>query len=263
MKHVALRGIGLLGMFLFVPLFLFTFSDPHLIESSGSTFIKWKLQSETDRKIDSMQLPAPTKFEKLLGKKAKELRNKTEKNLANLKQQLKADAPAFIAAQIAKLRDLDCECRKLWEQKLRNSLQNNIASLKIAKARLIDFSQAKYMEIVEKLTLDIRIFLGANAIVFILLFLCSFLKPLAVKHLFLPAGLMFISTIICSYFYLFEQNWFYTIIYNDYTGYSFIGYLVFVFTILCDIVFNKARITTEIINACLQAIGQVGSLAPC
>ena len=74
---------------------------------------------------------------------------------------------------------------------------------------------------------------------------------------------MFVSTVICSYFYLFEQNWFYTIIYNDYTGYSFIGYLVIVFAILCDIVFNKARVTTEILNACLQALGQAASFVPC
>ena len=263
MKQVSLRGIGLLGIILFVPLFLFTFQDPHLIESSAKTFIEWKLQSETTNKIDSIQLPAPTKLEKLLGNKAKEQRRKIEENLATLKLQLKADAPAIIATQIAKLRNLDCECRKQWEQKLRSSLEMNIASLEMSKAKLIEFSHAKYMEIVEKLTLDVRIFLGANAFIFIFLFLASFLKPQAVRHLFLPGGLMFVSTVICSYFYLFEQNWFYTIIYNDYTGYSFVGYLVIVFAILCDIVFNKARVTTEILNACLQALGQVGNLVPC
>lgn len=138
-----------------------------------------------------------------------------------------------------------------------------VASLETAKEKLIEFSHAKYMEITEKLTLDVRIFLATNAVIFIFLLLTSFMRPQAVKHLFLPAGLMLASTVICSYFYLFEQNWFYTIIYNDYTGYSFIGYLAFVFAILCDIVFNKARVTTEIVNGCLQAIGQAGSFVPC
>ena len=119
------------------------------------------------------------------------------------------------------------------------------------------------MEIVESLTLDVRIFLGANSLVFIFLLLASLMKPMAIKHLFLPGSLMLVSTAICSYFYILEQNWFYTIIYNDYTGFGYIGYLLFVFAILCDIVFNKARVTTEIINTCLQAIGQVGNLAPC
>ena len=142
-------------------------------------------------------------------------------------------------------------------------MKPKVISLERAKSKLVEFSHAKYMQIVEKLTLDVRIFLGANSIVFIFLFLASFLKPMAVKHLFLPGSLMLFSILICSYFYLFEQNWFYTIIYNDYTGFSHIGYLPFVFAILCDTVFNNARVTTELINGCFQAIGHPGSLVPC
>ena len=263
MKQNSLRGLGLLGIILFVPLFIFTFADPHLIEKSGKSFIQWKLQKETDKKIDTFRLPEAGKFEKLLGKKAANLRKQTEEYLTEIKAQLKADSPSIIAAQIAKMRNLDCECRKKWEQHLRTSMKLQIASLKKAKAKLIDYSQAKYMEIVKKLTLDVRIFLGANAVIFITLFMVSFLKPHAINHLFLPSTLMLVSTIICSYFYIFEQNWFYTIIYNDYTGFGYIGYLAFVFAILCDIVFNKGRVTTEILNAILSAIGRAGSLVPC
>ncbi len=142
-------------------------------------------------------------------------------------------------------------------------MQTKLISLENAKSKIIDFTNAKYMEIVENLTLDVRIILGANSMVFILLLLTSLMKPLAMKHLFLPGSLMLLSTALCSYFYIFEQNWLYTIIYNDYTGFGYIGYLFFVFSILCDIVFNKARVTTEVINACLQAIGHAGNLVPC
>jgi hypothetical protein len=263
MEKVSLRVLGIFGIAIFVPLFLFTFADPQLIEKSGKSFIEWKLQSETDKKIESIRLPEPTKLESLLGAKAQELRAQAELKIEEVKRQLKADAPAILAAQIAKLRNLDCECRKKWEVVLRLSMQAKIVSLEKAKSKLIEFSHAKYMEIVEKLTLDVRIFLGANSLVFIFLLLASFMKPLAIKQLFLPGGLMLVSTAICSYFYIFEQNWFYTIIYNDYTGFGYIGYLLFVFAILCDIVFNKARVTTEVLNACLQAIGQAGSLVPC
>jgi len=222
-----------------------------------------RLQTETDKKIDSISLPEPTKFENLLGAKARELRVQTEQKLEEVKRQLKSDAPAILAAQIAKLRNLECECRKKWETSLRQSMQTKLITLENAKSKLIDFSNGKYMEIVENLTLDVRIFLGANSLVFIFLLLASLMKPLAMKHLFLPGSLMLLSTAACSYFYIFEQNWLYTIIYNDYTGFGYVGYLVFVFAILCDIVFNKARVTTEVINACLQAIGHAGSLVPC
>jgi hypothetical protein len=263
MEKVSLRALGVLGILIFIPLLLLTFADPQFIEKSGKSFIEWKLQSETAKKIDSIKLPEPIKFENILGNKARELRTQTEVQLKGIKEQLKADAPALLAAQIAKLQNLDCECRQKWESFLRHSMQGRLASLETAKSKLIGFSHAKYMEIVEKLTLDVRIFLGTNSLIFIFMLLASFLKPLAIKHLFLPGGLMLSSTIICSYFYIFEQNWFYTIIYNDYTGFGYIAYLIFVFAILCDVVFNKARVTTEIINAFLQAIGKVGSLVPC
>ena len=263
MQHLTLRVFGFLGTILFIPIFLLSFAEHQLIENSGKAFVEWKLEKTTNEKIDSIKLPNESKFEKLLGKKAKELRIQTEKKIQSLKQQLKADAPSVIAMQLAKVRNLDCECRKSWEKKLRNSMKFKLASLDVAKSKLADFTQAKYMEIVEKLTLDIRIFVGANGVVFLFLMLASFLKPSAVRHLFLPSVLMFISTVVCSYFYVFEQNWFYTIIYNNYTGFSYIGYLSFVFAVLCDIVFNKAKVTTEIINAFLQTIGHAASLAPC
>ena len=263
MEKVSLRTFGVIGIILFVPLFVFTFADPQLIEKSTKPFVEWKLQSETDKKIESIRLPESSKLESLLGAQAKKLRKEAEAKLEIVKQQLKADAPAILAAQIAKLRNLDCECRKKWEQSLRQSMQFKLITLENAKAKLIDFSHIKYMEIVKKLTLDVRIFLGANSLVFVFLLLTSFMKPMAVKHLFLPGGLMLISTVICSYFYLFEQNWFYTIIYNDYTGFGYIAYLAVVFGILCDIVFNRGRITTNVINGCLQVLGQAASFVPC
>ncbi|WP_444931342.1 hypothetical protein ACJJIF_06060 [Microbulbifer sp. SSSA002] len=263
MERVFLRTFGVLGVILFAPLFLLTFADPHVIEKSGKSFIEWKLQSEANMQIDAVQLPEPTKLEVLLGAKARELRAKTEKSLEKVKQQLKADAPAILAEQIAKLQNLDCECRKKWQQSIRVSMEAKLASLEAAKSKLVEFSHVKYMEIIHKLTLDVRIFLGVNAAVFIFLLIASFMQPRAVKQLFLPGGLMLASTAVCSYFYLFEQNWFYTIIYSDYTGFAYVGYWGLVFAILCDIVFNRARVTTEVLNACLTAIGQAGNLAPC
>jgi len=263
LKKILLRSFGLVGLVLFLPLFLFTFSDPHLIEKSGKDFIEWKLKKETSKKIDSIELPSSKKLEKLFGDKVKKLHQETENKLENLKKQLKNDAPKIIMTQIAKVSNLSCECRNKWEERLHSSLKLEIASFEKTKDKLAIFAQAKYMEIVEKLTLDIRIFLGVNSIIFLLLLLASFLKPKATQHLFLPATLMLVSTIICSYFYIFEQNWFNTIIYNSYTGFGYLAYLTIVFAILCDIVFNKAKVTTEIINLLLNAIGSTFSVAPC
>ena len=263
MKKILLRSFGLVGLLIFLPLFLFTFSDPYLIEKSGKAFVEWKLNNEANKAIDSIYLPPSKKLEKLFGNKVKTLYQKTEKKLEVLKQQLKVDAPKIIMNQIAKMSDISCKCREKWEERLRSSLKFEIVSLEKAKEKLVIFAQSKYMEIVEKLTLDVRIFLGANAFIFIFLLVASFLKPKATEHLFLPSVLMLISTVICSYFYLFEQNWFYTIIYSSYTGFGYVAYVTIVFGILGDIVFNKAKIVTEIINLFFNAIGSAFSVVSC
>jgi hypothetical protein len=258
-----LRSFGFIGLLLFLPLFLFTFSDPQLIEKSGKSFIAWKLQNEVNKKIDLVQIPKSKTLESLFGNKIKKLHQKSTQKLEKLKEQLRKDAPKMVMDQIAKTSNLSCECRKKWEDKLRSSLIFDISSLEKAKKKLANFAQAKYMDIVEKLTLDIRIFLGANSFIFLILVLASFVKPKATEHLFLPGVLMLVSTIICSCFYLFEQNWFYTVVYSNYTGFGYVAYLTVVFSILCDIVFNKARVTTRIINLILNIIGSALSVASC
>ena len=81
--------------------------------------------------------------------------------------------------------------------------------------------------------------------------------------MFLPSALLLTSTLICSFFYVFEQNWLLTIIYDDYLGFAYLGYLGVVFLFLCDIVLNYARITSAIINAILNIIGSAAYVSPC
>lgn len=46
-------------------------------------------------------------------------------------------------------------------------------------------------------------------------------------------------------------------------GVAFIGYLALVFGFLCDIAFNRGRVTTECVNARISAFGGAASLVPC
>lgn len=263
MENSLLKSIGIIGVIFFAPLFVLTFSDPHAIENAGKFFVESRLTEETKQKIDAISLPRTTQLELLLGVKAKEHRENVDSKLNDLKRKLHEDLPLVLAREIAKLRNLDCACRHKWEQQIRNSMELKIISYENSLKKLVEFSHTKYMEIVNQLTNDIRTFLGVNLFIFLILLAVSFMKPQAGKHLLLPSGLMVISMAFCSYFYLFEQNWFYTIIYNDYTGFSYLGYLIVVFGFLCDIAFNRAKITTEILNACLNAIGSAASVVPC
>ncbi|QMU61675.1 MAG: hypothetical protein GKR92_08185 [Gammaproteobacteria bacterium] len=161
------------------------------------------------------------------------------------------------------MRDLDCECRKKYAALIKDNFQIRLVSLQAANEKLGDYMKTKYMAVVTELKRDIRIFTGSNMLIFFLLLVASLLKPKAMTHLFLPGVLLVTSTLICSYFYIFEQNWLFTIIYSDYLGYGYLAYVGVLFLFLCDIVFNRGRVTTEIINALLNAIGSAASLLPC
>lgn len=256
MKKYILGSFGFVGIAIFLPLFLLTFSNPNSIEKVGKSFIEWKLTSAVDKKVDSLHIPTSSKLGSFLNKVAGD-------KLNGLKQSLKDDLPALLAAEIAKVSNLSCECRKNWERRIANSINIEISSMQKVKERVADFSQAKYMEIASKLTKDVRVFLGVNSVVFILFILASLLRPKAVVHLFLPGALLLVSTVFCSYFYIFEQDWLLTILYDNYTGFAYLGYLAFVFGILCDIAFNKGRVTTEVVNGVLSAIGHASILVPC
>ena len=262
MQKITLRLFSLFGILLFAPLFAATFLDASLIEESAGGFIEWKIGHEANQKIESIHIREGIK--KLFGEKDKDMLDQTNAAIKEIKDQLKSELPAILADELAKLRNLDCECRKKSEMAFEQGFLSQLSSLYIQKQRLIEFSREKYMDIVTKLTLDLRIFLGSNLVVFFLMLLVSMLKPKAIQHLFFPASLLLLSSITCSYFYLFEQNWFFTILYNDYTGYGFVAYLVVVFLALIDICYNHAKVTTEIINFLLNTVGKTASsLSPC
>ena len=69
--------------------------------------------------------------------------------------------------------------------------------------------------------------------------LISFLKIKAITHLFHRCVLLLLSIVLCSCFYLFIKHGFYIYLYNDFTAYTRLGYLVFLFMLLSDIALKK------------------------
>lgn len=52
-------------------------------------------------------------------------------------------------------------------------------------------------------------------------------------------------------------------IHGDYVGFAYLAWLGVVFLFLCDIVFNRGRVTTELLNAFFIAVGSAFSAVPC
>lgn len=258
---ITLRSIGLIGTLLFGMLFSITFKVPGFVEGMGKEFIQSQIQKKTNEKIE--QVKSSNKDSKL-GKLAAALYKKNQKKIDEVKELLKTKAHEKMALVVAEMSDLSCECRKKYSENLKQGFEFKLLSLQSANEQLTDFMKTKYMQVSIELKRDVRIFTGSNGIIFLFLLLISFLKPQAIKHLFLPGLLLFTATSISSFFYVFEQNWLLTIIYNNYYGFAYLGFVGIVFLLLSDIAFNKCRITTEIINAALEMVGSAATaLAPC
>ncbi len=260
---ISLRIIGLLGVFIFGFFFVLTYGVPGYVEEVGKHFIKQELTDTTNEKIDSLAELNLAKSDNKVVKLAAKILEKNQQEIAGVKLQLKNDLHIKLAAAISEMRDLDCECRKKYEQWYKEGFEAQITSLEKINERLSDFIKGKYMQIANELKRDIRIFTLSNAMIFLLLILVSLFKPRAVAHLFLPAILLTISTTIIAFFYIFEQNWLMTIIYNNYWGFGYLAYVGVLFLFLCDIVFNYARVTTSIINGILEGLGSALSVSPC
>ena len=259
---ILLRIIGLIGALLFGAVFYFTYHTPGYVEDLGKEFIKSKVQQKTNQMIDGVKLQVENS-DGVLAKYAEKLYEKNQNKIEGIKDKLKNNANEKIADVIAEMADLSCECRNKYAAFIKKQFKLNLSSLESANTTLQDFMKTKYMEVSTELKRDVRIFAGSNTIIFLLLLLVSFLKPKATTHLYLPGLLLVVSTIICSYFYIFEQNWLMSIIFNNYTGYAYLAYLGVLFLILCDVAFNKAQASTSVINGVAGSIGSGFSVFPC
>jgi 1,4-dihydroxy-2-naphthoate octaprenyltransferase len=119
------------------------------------------------------------------------------------------------------------------------------------------------MEVAESLTREFSIFTGANALVFALLGVTVAIRKQARLQLALPALVLLDAAGLVGYLYIFNQNWLHSVVFGEYVGLAYFGYLAVAATFLADIAFNKARVTTELLNAAFHAVSSAIQVVPC
>jgi hypothetical protein len=110
---------------------------------------------------------------------------------------------------------------------------------------------------------EFRIFCGSNALAFALLGIVTLLRQRATLQLLLPAFVTVGAVSVTGALYLFNQNWLHTIVFGQYVGLAYPLYLAGVALLLIDIAFNRARVTTQLVNLILQALGSAVTAVPC
>lgn len=247
LKPVA-RIVGVAGVALFSVLLGATFVSSDAVERAGQAFIRYQVEKQVRQTYGHL---SDSTYGKALGR----FKGKYESESRQLQAALNDNLPQRIADVIAAMCRLGCKQRESLRQSIETDYKTRVAKTSGAIDTLTELIRGKYLEIVGNLTRDVRIFLGSNALLFLLVAGLAFFKPGAALQLYLPGLVLVVATIISTGFYLFGQNWFFTILYNDYVGFGYIAYVGILFGFLCDIAFNKARVTTEIVNAILQAVG--------
>ena len=260
MLNTIIKIFLILSTLIYGAAFIYSFTSPQTIEKNARGFIKEQVAKKTHEKIDS--IGSKHKDNKLV-KLSANLFKKKKEQLVLYKEGLKLKIDEKLANVMAKMLDLDCECRQKYKERFHNFITTKIINLKTATKTLEAFMTQKYMYVIQNIIKDFRIFLGSSFFVLLLMLVLLYIKPQVTIQIDVLASMMLVSTVVSSYLYLFKQNWFYTIIYNDFIGYAYLMYLGIIFLFLCDIIFNKARIITEIVNAILNALGSSVSAVSC
>ena len=253
---ISLRIIGLLGFLIFAGLFGLTFGVPDLVEESAKGFVKTQIEKEIRDKYQDSKA-------KSVLEKVTVIHKGLDKEQLGIQRAIDYKLPEKIAQVIASLCGYDCERQKGITKSIKDRYIERIEKIELAQHKLTDIIKGKYVEIIENLKADLRVFLGANASMFVLILLLSFLRSSAIAHLFVPSVLLVVATIAASSIYLFGQDWFYTILYNNYVGFGYLVYLGLIFGFLIDVAFNKGRVTKAVVNYILNAIGSAVSIGPC
>lgn len=251
-----LLAVGFIGALLFGAAFVTSILNPGYVEEIAKDIIRTQVEKKTREKLHAID----SRF--LAGKAGAFIKQESEK-IEHAKQQLIARLPEKVAAVIAEMRNLDCECRKKIEKSMRDGFELKILVATAAQEHLTTLIRTKYMETAEKLTREFRIFTGTNTLVFALLAFAAYFKRGAGMLLIAPTIVLVVAASITGYLYLLNQNWLHTIVFNSYVGMAYVGYMAIVFALLCDVLFNRARITARLLNIMFQFIGSAAHVVPC
>lgn len=252
----ALMLFGFSGALGFALAFLVSVVTPTQLESALRSVIAGELHSRADAQMERMQ-------ETRLGRMAERLLASQSERIAQLKTELAKGLPRRIDAVLNEMLKPDCECREGLRLSATENRLLEIASLERASEQLKDFLQSQYRALADQLHREFRIFTGANALVLLAVGLTAALRRRAGPHLSPSALLILGATLIVAGFYLFGQDWLRTILFSDYVGFGYVGWIGVVSLPLLDVAFNQGRVMASLLNSLLESLGTASTVCTC
>lgn len=225
-----LLAVSLIGILISAGGLSLTFLGAAEIEESSRNLVIPRVEA----KIRELVTPKPVEGD---GKLAA-LRNRlVEKAKGVTDEMLGSDYADRIREQVAEL----CVCRMTpgeRDETLRRyddakgrvndmfeaALAGKFSELRMEKGTLKDLVGGYYVDTVDGLLRELRIFFGLNLVLFGLVGAISFFGAPS-PGLLVPTGLLFASTVWAGYLFVFDKSWLATIVFHAWSGY---GHLIMV-----------------------------------
>jgi len=249
-------GFSLAGTLLFGIAFALSWLDPIWIERLASTAVRFEVEREAGERVDALSgAPIVGLAQRALGR--------TDADIERTREAIRREVPASVARVAAAMLDPDCACRARLTAAVEAGARQHLLSLSQARAQLASLIESAYANVRAQLLREFRIFTASNAVAFGMLGAVTLARRRAGLQLMLPAAALAGGVVVTSGLYLFAQDWLHTILFNDYVGLAYVAWLGVVVLLLVDILGNRARISTRVVNAVMQIIGAGVAAVPC
>ncbi|HEY9109705.1 MAG TPA: hypothetical protein VIN58_23775 [Roseateles sp.] len=248
MRRLILTVSGL-GFLLCTGLLLLSFVAPLQVERWAREAIEHEVQRKVEARWQSLEKPA--------------LVRAAERQMRAHADEIAQARRVLVALAVREMQDPDCPCRRKLREFARGALEDRIDRLANTADRLRQLAQTKYADVSAALLRELRIFSAGNAAVFALLGVVAFLRRRATLQLLAPTVVLLGAAAMVACGYLFSQNWLQTILLSDYVGWAYAPWLGLAVAAMADVVWNRARVCTMLVNGAANVLGAAACAAPC
>jgi|SRR5882724_2791479 len=220
---------------------------PNLLEQSARVFATSRLHEEIEAVASDQRLE---RAREITDRQAVELMEAAVVAQAQLHEQFDRAMIEIVSV----LCRFDCGARQMWLDIFERSIEKKWSEAAQAIKNLKAIAQSRFSEIMLKLRAELMFFTVSNVAILAMLFVATLFARGRYNVLGLPALLCVVGTTISAGLYVFGQNWFYAILFDNYMR---TGYLVLDFSVcllLIDWFVLRGRITAQVLGALPAAI---------
>jgi hypothetical protein len=240
--HLTLLLVSAAGLVIFLLVLFLTVFQADRVERAASEFLEHQVEQEVRGQLEALRNRAPGSA---LPGMLELMRKNLDRQKDHLLTLLQSDLPQKIRQVIQHRRNASTTTQ--LEQQVRQALEAKLAALSQGLTTVEELILGMYQRVLQRLITDIQIFSVSNAVLYFLILLMLTVGGRR-RGLILPIGLLFLATLLAGVFYVFGQNWLYTILFNQYFGWSYLLFVGLIFGFLCDIVLNESRITRSLLE---------------